>query len=376
MRKRYLLLALLFVVYLLGCSLDPQSDDAPFSLSWNGAWENEDHFFGTYSLTIEIAGANQDDSWSQGTIAGSVVWTKFDGTIIVDSPVTGTWENESYPSNVDVDIATSSNTLTMGFRTGGTVHDLANAIDTIGSFHLNGTDGQCYNIGDYYVGPNVQAAISLSTSYGFDDMAYVAGSLYAIIWDGSNYGIAHVNILDGTITDVVTVCEEPRSLAFDGTYLWLTGNAVAGATEISLYKFAPPDLTTPLPGYPVTATGYGGFGVEVLLISHNGTDLYYHNDTFFTPEVGTVDTSTGVCSVVIPSDNGNLSRTTSMAAASSGIYTSYFGLGGVWCEVNKLSLLGDFLNRICPPMNESATLALDGSTLYVIQAQRLYTLQL
>ncbi len=377
MKKYFCIFILSVFVFVSGCDLEPET----ITVNWSGAWENDVHYFGTFTLTMTLEGEYLDKLGGWGTLTGNIVCEKYDGTVLLDSAVSGTWSNEF--QELELDISTDNETLIMGFNPYLTAADLGSDTDIIGSFQLYGESGHCYTCGDYYNCPDVQAAMDVVSAYTFGNITYAEQAsdqyLYAVSSDGGTNRVSRINIADGTVTDILIVAGMvPYSLACDGSYLWLAGKADPGDTYFSLYKFDLSDLTTVAEdGYPVALSGYGGLDLYSFSISHNGTSLYYHNNDFFFPEVGLINTADGSCSVLIPGSMGSsISRTDSIAAYGSGFYTSYFAAGGVWCEIEEFNFSGVYQDSFCPPLNGGASLALNGSIIYLIQDGKLYTVQL
>jgi len=373
---------ILISIFLLffGCKSGLDQNTMPNAVSWNGLWENGVELYGTVSLDLTFSGENMIYHGGSGSISGSLICTGWNGQNILTTTIDGIWEND-LSSNHDLlefTITTIDDRLTLGayihYETAGEITD-----DTfnMGSFSLDSHVGYWHttNSPTDINSPSIASAVLIDHAGEFLDAEIINGSLYATLLEGSDYKVISINIADGSVSELPTTCDEPYGITYDGTNTWITGKE---GSDPSLYKYSGIDFATDLAGYPTANSDLTNFDS----ISFLSSNLYYHNGSVLSSAIGSINTNTGSKTAILYDNFGSLpylARTKHIAAVSGAFYTSYFAAGDEWCEIRKLnSATGILTSSWYSPVNGTGPIALNGSTLYLIQGTpaRLYAMQL
>lgn len=389
----FILLSFLLDVLLTGCSDSNDPNSSPNTVTWEGAWENGEELFGTFTLNMTFEGENMLYYGGEGTISGSVTWTRWDGQDLVSSELTGEWENnQSVVSDVpsdrlDYSVSSIDGSLEISdYIMYEFAAEIDNNIFTLGSSTFNSISGSWYTKidSDSTDIPNVSSAVQVVDEGEFLDAAYIDGKIYATVFDDPDYKIVSINIKNGTAIDVTGLtCSEPMSIACDGTNTWVVGKASSGDTDYSLFKYEGVDFSTDVADYPVVHADLDWADS----ISWSGSVLYFHNGSVLQPKIGSINMSTAEVEVLLNIGWDTLPgtvRTNRIAAAPNVFYITYFSAGGEWCRINKINTSGALISSLYCPVNITGPMAINENKLYIIEAEpgqpddskRLYVIQL
>ena len=380
MKKIYLFITLLLCIIIPGYSSSTDENDTTNTVTWQGGWENSTEHWGTFEATLTFTGSNMSYNGGSGSVAGFIIWTRWDGTILISSAVAGSWRNtlSSGHDALEFEFISIENDLSVsGFIQYETAAEINDSTFEIGGFALSTDTGSWFTdkTTDNIEIPAITHAVTINHSGAVSDLAYIGGTLYATIFDDPDYTVITINPSDGSTLEITTDCVKPGGITFDGTYTWITGEDVSG--NAGLYRYTGTNISTADSGYPVNNTLLAG---EMALSYGNGS-LYFHNGSILFSTVGTINTTSGTPTPLLADSFGSvpdLSRTKKLQVLSDGFYTSYFAPGDVWCEIRKLNYTGSLVSALYCPLNTAAPVAVEGSTLYLIQGNpgRLFIISL
>jgi len=365
------------------CQNDPGSNSN--QVTWHGAWENDTELYGIFTLNMTFEGENMDMYGGSGTISGSVTLTRWDGTDLVDSAVSGSWEN-SMSSNhdmLDYSVETGDSSLSLiDYIHYETAAELTDNTFTIGAITFESNTGSWHTPYPNIEVPEIDSALLIDQTGQILDITSVGSEVYAVIYDDPNYQVVRINSTDGSTVGVTAAgCAEPHAIAYDGSNMWIVGKVNTSDTDFSIFWYENATLSPLVAGYPVS---HSDLSTANALSADNGT-LYCHNGSILTSAIGTITTTLGpdcgeVTTILADSFGSlpGLSRTEKISAEPGFFYTAYFAPGDVWCEIHKLDASGSLVTAYFCPVNATGPLDIDGDKLYLIQGDlnRMYVIQL
>jgi hypothetical protein len=372
-------------IILVGCTVAPTT----VNLDLKCAWENGTEFYGTMDLVLSLEGENQGAYSGEGPISGTALVRGLDGSVLLDSAVSGSWENRVIGGGddiVDLEIATADARLSiLTSLTSATAEDLDDQCFLSGGMTLDAFPGY-WHTAPSSAGirlPNVLAAWSIGTSgWEFLDMAMIDSEIFAVYLDAGEYSIARAtpgSSGQATLLNYSSTCAEPYAIANDGIYTWVVGKAAEGDTDPSLFKYLGSNFSTNQPGYPVPNTALS----IVDALSTSGGNLYFHNGEILRSGMGTINLTSGATTYLLQDEwNGStpaMARTSKIDVLPNILRTTTFAPGDWWGELRSIALPGGSLSAACwCPVNDIGLMASNGTTLYLIQASanRLYAIGL
>jgi len=385
-RKCYYVFLPLMILSLLLFSLcqnDPGS--SPNQVMWQGAWENDTELYGTFTLNMTFEGTNMDLYGGSGTIAGSITLTRWDGVDLVESAVSGSWENRKSDNHdrLDYSVETGDSSLSLiDYINYETAAELTNSTYTIGAITFESNTGSWHTSYPNIELPVLDSALLIDETGQFLDITTVGSEIYATVYDDPNYQVVRINITNGSTASVPAAdCAEPHAIAYDGSNIWIVGKVNTSDTDFSLFCYENATLSTLVAGYPVPHSDL----VDANALSADNGTLYCHNGNILSSAIGTITTELGLdcgkVTTILEDSFGSLpglSRTEKISAAPGFFYTTYFAPGGVWCEIHKFDVSGSLVTAYFCPVDATGPLDIDGDTLYLIQGDlnRMYAIQL
>ena len=367
-KAKSMLLICLAIVLLSSCGEEkPDSRDLVIS----GICENDLIMYGTLDLDLSMEGFYMDSNGGEGDIFGTAVYCGYNDASDTVYSVSGTWENDLTGTNDDIFRMSLESDDGMLALTSSTVYADASSIgadDLIyGSFTLDSETGTWHSSLSGYDDMDVVSATGIDSGGVFLDMVYIDGFLYGLAQTDLEYSIVKIDPGDGSSVDVDSSCGVPLGIAFDGTYIWITGKETSDSSGYSLFKYSGTSLDTGETGYPLSLDVFYPVGV----LSCFGGTIYYHNESTNTSAIGSIDTGDGTMTPILYEEFGalpGLARTEKIAAVSDGFYTCYYAPGYAWCDIRKVDSEGTLVSRMSCPANLTGPLAVNGTSLYFVQS--------